>query len=113
LSDHARAGVARWREGLAARYAAEVPAALSPAEERRLERYTRQRLDALDAEAARLREKIDARQAERADVERRRAEVPAFTYARYLGHLLRLSALPPAPAPDCPLPARAPEPAAP
>lgn len=108
LGDQSKASVAAWRAALVARYADGVPSALSPAEMRRFERSTRQHLDALDAEAARLGEKIAVQQAEREQIEQRLAAVPAISYGRYLRYLLRLSRLPvassEAPPPPAPVP---------
>ena len=92
IGDESRARVALWRAGLAARYQAAVPDALSPAELRRLERRVRHRVDALDAEAERLEGKIEVQRQERADVRARRARLLPIGFGRYLLYLRRLPA---------------------
>ena len=102
IGDESRARVALWRAGLAARYQADVPDVLSPAELRRLERRFRHRMDALDGEAERLEGKIQVQRQEQADVQARTKRLPPFHFRRYLRYLLYLGTLPAHPAPSPP-----------
>lgn len=103
IGEKTAARIALWRAGLEAQYADAIPEALSPAEERRIQRYVERRVDDLDAEIARAKEKIRTRQAERERVRARRGEIPALPFTRYLRYLLRLDTLPdPATAPPAP-----------
>lgn len=95
VGDQSRARVSRWRADLVARYAAELPERLSPAEERRLERHVNQRVDVLRAEMERVAAKRQVQERERADVLARQAGLPRLTFGRYLRYLLRAAALPP------------------
>lgn len=98
LRPEAVEAVTRWREGLAARYAAEVPEALSPAEEQRLRRQLERRLDRTDDELARLAARTDVQREERAQVRAQEEALPELTPWIYFLYLLRLRALPEAPA---------------
>lgn len=107
ISEESRARVSMWRAALVRQYSDEIPDTLSPAEERRLERFARQRLHTFDAEAARLQEKIDVQRTEKQQIEARRGEIPDISYGRYLRYLLRLTPLPPPrmlPSPPSPAP---------
>ena len=94
IGDVSRARVALWRAGLAARYQADVPEALSPAELRRLERRAQHRVDALDAETERLEGKIRVQRQEQADVQARSATLPPLRFSDYLRYLFYLKELP-------------------
>ena len=94
LSDRARVRLTLWRHALETHYAEEVPDALSPAQERRLRRYVQHRIQDLDKQLARVREKMEAQQTERRRITDRLDDLPALTVGRYLRYLLRLQALP-------------------
>jgi len=94
ISDEARARINMWRAALVREYEDEVPDALSPAEERRLRRYIDHRIEDLDDQIARTKEKIQVQTTERERVRDRLDEMPALSLGRYLRYLLRLSTLP-------------------
>ncbi|MFB6098329.1 MAG: hypothetical protein ABEK84_04310 [Salinibacter sp.] len=94
ISDRARARLKMWRNALEEKYADEVPDALSPAQERRLQRYVEHRLEDIDERMARTREKIRTQEIERERIEERLDEMPRLTIGRYVRYLLRLDTLP-------------------
>jgi hypothetical protein len=94
IGDQTTARITMWRSALVAEYEDALPEALSPAEERRIQRYIERRIDSIDAEVARAREKIRVQQAERAQIQARKAEIPPLPASRYLSYLLRLDTLP-------------------
>lgn len=94
IGDKTRTRLLMWRSALETQYKDDIPDALSPAEERRIERYIEHRVDDLEAEIARVEEKIQVQDEERARVQARKEELPAPSFARYLRHLLRLDRLP-------------------
>ncbi len=89
-----RAAVGRWRDGLAERYADEVPEALSPLEERRLRRQVERRIEGVAAEVARVEAKAAVQREELARVEAQAAALPPLTPAGYALVLLHLRELP-------------------
>ena len=107
ISDRARARLKMWRSALEERYADDVPDSLSPAQERRLQRYVQHRIEDIDDQLARTREKIQTQQGERERIEDRLYDMPSMTSVRYLRYLLRLSTLP-AQADGPPVPSRPP-----
>jgi chromosome segregation ATPase len=94
ISDEARARINMWRAALVREYEYEVPGTLSPAEERRLRRFIDHRVEDLDDQMARTREKIDVQKVERERVRDRLDEMPSLSFGRYLRYLLRLDTLP-------------------
>ncbi|MES3630643.1 MAG: hypothetical protein PPP56_10820 [Longimonas sp.] len=94
ISDATKARIQMWRNSLKQSYADAIPDSLSPAEERRLQRYIVQRVERIETEAARVREKIRIYEAERRRVQQRAEEQPALSVARYTAHLLYLTDLP-------------------
>jgi hypothetical protein len=94
ISDEARARINMWRAALVREYEDEVPDELSPAEERRLRRFIDHRIDDLDDQIARTKEKIQVQKTERARVRDRLDEMPTLSMSRYLRYLLRLDTLP-------------------
>ncbi|MFO8100484.1 MAG: hypothetical protein R6T83_12805 [Salinibacter sp.] len=105
ISDEARTRIKMWRAALTEQYADAVPDALSPAQERRLRRYVEHRVDDIDAQLARTREKIEVQKNERERVRDRLNEMPTVTPLRYLRYLCGLGTLPDphaAPAPPAP-----------
>ena len=94
IGDKGRARIAMWRAGLIAQYEDEIPDTLSPAEERRIQRYVEHRIDDLDDEIARAKAKIQVQDEERTRIRERREEVPELSFGRYLRYLLRLDTLP-------------------
>ncbi|MFB6278724.1 MAG: hypothetical protein ABEK75_04420 [Salinibacter sp.] len=94
ISDRARARLKMWRAALEEKYGDEVPDALSPAQERRLQRYVEHRIEDLEAQLARTREKIETQRTERARVEDRLDDMPSLSVGRYVRYLLRLDTLP-------------------
>lgn len=94
IGETSQARISMWRSALVAEYEDEIPEALSPAEERRIRRYVEHRIDDLDAEIARAREKIRTQEEERRRVRERKAELSDVSFARYLRYLLRLDTLP-------------------
>ena len=107
LSDPTRARLAMWRASLVREAEDDLPESLSPAEERRLRRYVQHRVDDIDAEMSRAREKIEVQRTERDRVEERRDEMPVLTFVQYLAFLLHVGTLPdrerpPAPSPPQP-----------
>ena len=94
ISDEARARINMWRAALVRRYEDEIPETLSPAEERRLHRYIDHRVDDLDEQVARTKEKIAVQKTERERVRDRLADMPRLTIGIYLRYLLRLGPLP-------------------
>jgi phage shock protein A len=94
ISDEARARINMWRAALVRKYEDEVPDALSPAEERRLRRYIDHRIEDLDDQIARTKEKIEVQRTERERVRDRLDEMPEWSPGRYLRYLLRLEAFP-------------------
>jgi hypothetical protein len=111
ISDEARARINMWRAALVREYEDEVPDTLSPAEERRLRRYIDHRIEDLDDQIARTKEKIQVQTTERARVRDRLDDLPSFSFGHYLRYLLRLQTLPePAEArPPQPTPTREPD----
>jgi TolA-binding protein len=94
ISDRARARLKMWRSALEEKYADEVPDSLSPAQERRLQRYIQHRIEDIDDQIARTREKINTQETERERIEKRLDEMPTVPLGRYLRYLLRLGTLP-------------------
>jgi len=94
ISDEARARINMWRAALVRRYEDEVPETLSPAEERRLRRFIDHRVEDLDEQRARTKEKIQVQKTERERVRERLAEVPTLRVRTYLAYLLYLKSLP-------------------
>ena len=94
IGDVSRSRVALWRAGLVAQYRDAIPDRLSPAEERRLDRRLRHRLDALEGEVERIERKLRVQRQERAEVQARAATGPDVRFGRYLAYLLRLGPLP-------------------
>lgn len=106
MSDQSKTRIAMWRASLVREYEDAIPEQLSPAEERRIERYAEQRAEHLRREIARAEDKIAVQEEERAQITERRAALPALSFGRYLRFLLRLDTLPPMePAPSAPAPA--------
>lgn len=94
LGPDSRARVTRWRDDLAQRYDASLPARLSSGEERRLERMRQHRLDELAAEHARFDERARALSVEEARLQMRRSGLPAYGLARHVAVLLGFAAPP-------------------
>jgi hypothetical protein len=94
ISDEARARINMWRAALVREYEDEVPDTLSPAEERRLRRFIDHRVEDLDDQIARTKEKIQVQKTERERVRDRLDEMPDLSAGRYLRYLLRLAPLP-------------------
>jgi predicted ribosome quality control (RQC) complex YloA/Tae2 family protein len=94
ISDEARARINMWRAALVREYEDEVPDTLSPAEERRLRRYIDHRIEDLDDQIARTKEKIQVQTTERERVRDRLDDMPALSFGGYLRYLLRLGRLP-------------------
>lgn len=94
IGEASRARIAMWRSALVAQYEDEIPDTLSPAEERRIQRYVEHRIDDLDAEIARAKDKILVQDEERTRAQERKAELPDTSLMRYLRYLLRLDTLP-------------------
>jgi len=94
ISDRARARLKMWRAALEEKYADEVPDSLSPAQERRLQRYVQHRIEDIDDQIARTREKINTQETERERIETRLDEMPTVPLGRYLRYLLRFDTLP-------------------
>lgn len=102
LGEKTTARIAMWRAALVAEYEKELPEKLSPAEERRIQRYVERRVDDIEREVARAREKIRVQEEERARVQERRDAMPQVSFGRYLRYLLRLDTLPAPSAPPAP-----------
>ncbi len=94
ISDEARAQLKMWRAALVQEYEDDVPETLSPAEERRLQRYVEHRVENIDEQLTRIREKIQVQEVERDRVRERLDEMPTLSIGRYLRYLLRLDSLP-------------------
>ena len=94
ISDEARARINMWRAALVRKYEDDVPDELSPAEERRLRRYIDHRVEDLDDQIARTKEKIQVQKTERERVRGRLDEMPELSMGRYLRYLVRLDSLP-------------------
>lgn len=94
ISDRARARLKMWRAALEEKYADEIPDTLSPAQERRLQRYIEHRINDLDDQLSRTREKIQTQRTECERIEERLDEMPALTVGRYVRYLFRLDTLP-------------------
>ena len=94
LPNDVRTRLRMWRSSLVRRYKDDIPDALSPAEERRLQRYVQQRVEEVDAQIQRAEEKIEVQKAERDRFRARTDEMPVLTPARYVRYLLRLDSLP-------------------
>ena len=94
ISDRARARLKMWRAALEEKYADEIPETLSPAQERRLQRYVEHRIEDLNDQIARTREKIETQRTERERIETRLDEMPDVSVGRYVRYLLRLGTLP-------------------
>ena len=103
IGDEAQAQLRMWRAALVQEYEDEIPDELSPAEDRRLQRYVEHRIEDIDAEVARTREKIEVQRIERERLQERLDEMPDLTPGRYVRALLRLDALP-SPTGDRPVP---------
>ncbi|MFB6272883.1 MAG: hypothetical protein ABEL51_08335 [Salinibacter sp.] len=94
ISDRARARLKMWRSALEEKYDDEIPESLSPAQERRLQRYVQHRIEDVDDQLARTRDKIQTQTVERERIEERLDEMPEVTMGRYLLYLFRLRTLP-------------------
>jgi hypothetical protein len=94
ISDEARARINMWRAALVRRYEDEIPETLSPAEERRLRRLIDHRVDDLDEQVARTKEKIEVQKTERARVRDRLDDMSPLSVGTYVRYLLRLGPLP-------------------
>ena len=94
IHDTTKARINMWRSSLAQHYADALPEKLSPAEERRLQRYIARRVERIETEAARVREKIRVYEAERRRTKARQEEQPSLSVQRYLAHLAYLTDLP-------------------
>ncbi|WP_263785241.1 hypothetical protein [Salinibacter grassmerensis] len=94
ISDRARARLKMWRAALEEKYTDEIPDALSPAQERRLQRYIEHRIEDLDEQIARTREKSQTQRTERERIEERLDEMPDLSVGRYVRYLLRIDTLP-------------------
>lgn len=94
LGDRTQARLRQWRASLVRQYEDDVPTSLSPAEERRLQRYVQHRVEDIDAQGARTREKIDVHRVEKENAESRAADLPELTLGRYVRYLFRLADLP-------------------
>lgn len=81
----------QWRAALVEQYRDDIPTTLSPAEERRISRYVEHRVEDLDREIARTREKVRVQEAAREQVRKRMDALPAVSFVEYLQYLLRLS----------------------
>ena len=95
IGEASRAGVARWRAALVEQYRDALPAHLGPSETRRLEHDIQRHLVAHDAEAARLKEKIDVQRRERAQTSACLAGLSPLSFSGYLRYVLHLSPPPP------------------
>ncbi len=106
VGEKSRARLLMWKSSLEQRYADDVPDDLSPAEERRFNRMIRKRIEHIDEEIDRLREKREVQQEERAAVADRLRESGRYSFASYLLYLLRTGDRPPAlrGAPSAPAP---------
>ncbi|MEX0599460.1 MAG: hypothetical protein WD205_02380, partial [Rhodothermales bacterium] len=91
MSDASKTRVNLWRAGLVSQYRDEVPDALSPAEERRLQRSLDRELEQVDAELARMRKQISLQEEEHAEIAERRSELDVPSYAEFLSEWLRPS----------------------
>lgn len=109
LSDETRTRIALWRAGLVAQYQDAIPDELSPAEERRFDRYIEHRASGFREELDRLREKVRVQENERAQVQKRFETAEPVSFGRYVLFLLRLAALPPRATPPAPTAAPPPE----
>lgn len=94
IRDTTKARINMWRSSLVQHYADALPGELSPAEERRLQRYITRRIERIETEAARVREKIRVYEAERRRTNARQEEQPSLSVRRYLAHLAYLTDLP-------------------
>ncbi len=94
ISDEARARINMWRAALVREYEDDVPDELSPAEERRLRRYIDHRVEDLDEQIARTKEKIEVQTAERERVRDRLDDIPTLSFGQYVFYLLRAASLP-------------------
>jgi len=94
IHDTTKARINMWRSSLVQNYADALPEKLSPAEERRLQRYITRRVERIETEAARVREKIRVYEAERRRTNARQEEQPSLSVRRYLAHLAYLTDLP-------------------
>jgi len=95
LSDEARARLAMWRASLVREAEDDLPDSLSPAEERRLRRYVQHRVDDIDDEIQRARDKIEVQSTERDEIRERWDAMASVGWAQYILYLLYLTALPP------------------
>ena len=98
LGEKTTARLRQWRAALVRQYEDDVPTSLSPAEERRLQRYVQHRVEDIDAQIDRAREKIEVHTVEREDAEARADDLPGLSFGRYVRYLLRLDDLPVHPA---------------
>lgn len=94
LSDEARARLAMWRASLVREAEDDLPDSLSPAEERRLRRYVQHRVEDIDDEIQRAREKIEVQSTERDEIRERRDAMTSVDWTQYALFLLYLTALP-------------------
>ena len=94
ISPADRTRLAQWRASLVQQYADDIPTTLSPAEERRVQRYVERRMGELESRIKRARDMIRVQEEERRQVEERRATMPTLSAGRYLRYLLRLGTLP-------------------
>lgn len=94
ISDEARARINMWRAALVREYEDEIPDSLSPAEERRLRRFIDHRVEDVDDQLARTKEKIQVQEVERERVRERLDDMPALSFWDYVCYLLRLRPLP-------------------
>lgn len=95
LSDEARARLAMWRASLVREAEDDLPDSLSPAEERRLRRYVQHRVEDIDDEIQRAREKIEVQSTERDEIRERWDAMALVGWTQYILYLFYLTALPP------------------
>ncbi|WP_028566761.1 protein kinase family protein [Salisaeta longa] len=94
IGDTTRTRLLMWRAALVHAYEDEVPDRLSPAEERRLQRYVERRIDDIERRIARAKEKKRVQSTERQKVLARREALPALSLARYVRYLFYSATLP-------------------
>jgi len=94
LPPEQRTRILLWRNALIARYREDIPQQLSPAEERQVRRLIAYRLEEIDREIKRLRERQEVQRKEEGALREQLRRLPSIRFTEYVLALLGIKALP-------------------
>ncbi len=106
LPDEQRARILLWRNALIAHYRKDIPQALSPAEERQIQRLIVCRVEEMEAEIARLKERITVQEQELQALRAQLGRLPEMSPLDYAFSLIGFKTLPSLEQPPAPPPPR-------